>query len=105
MMLVNRELIPRLEGERSPHWENVYFAKLAASHLYEAGKFLAASEQKVADVAPLLARLPTAAQEGYATVRALGPAGGAVSPSTCIGCETTSFTTPNCFPTLRSTRS
>ena len=75
LMLINGELIPRLEGDDSPDWENVYYGKLAASHLYEIGKFLRESEKRVADVSPFVKRLPEQTQSDYAKVSGLGPHG------------------------------
>jgi hypothetical protein len=75
LLFVNRELIPRLQGD-APSWENVYLARLAASHLYEAAKFVGRAESRYGDdLRPFLSRLPDDAKRDYEAVKAVGPGG------------------------------
>ena len=73
LLYVNRELLPGLKGD-APPWENVYLARLAASHLYEASKFLALAERRYGvDLRPFLDRLSDDAKRDYEAVKAVGP--------------------------------
>jgi len=73
LLCVNRELLPRLQGD-APPWENQYFARLAASHLYEASRFLARAERSYGeDLRPFLDGLSDDAKRDYEAVKAVGP--------------------------------
>lgn len=68
VLLVNNHLMPRLQEGGEPGG-NVYFARLGAAHLYEAGKFLSRSERAPA-IGAFIAALDDGARGDYERVRA-----------------------------------
>jgi len=73
LLLVNRWLLPRLEEKiESEAYENVYLARLAASHLYEIANFLERSD-RIPRVQEFIAALDDDVREAYDRVCALGP--------------------------------
>jgi hypothetical protein len=72
LLLVNRWLIPRLNGEvPSEGYENVYLLRLAASHLYEIAVFLRTAE-RWDEVSAFVAGLDAEPRSAYAALLELG---------------------------------
>jgi hypothetical protein len=73
LLLVNRWLLPRLEGTtESAPYEHAYLARLAGSHLFEVAKFLERSD-RIHGVRTLIAELDEETRSAYDQVRAVGP--------------------------------
>jgi hypothetical protein len=70
LLLVNG----RLEGtiDIAPGFENVYDARLAASHLWEAATFLRDANRRFSDIREFVASLPLEAREQYDAALAAG---------------------------------
>jgi hypothetical protein len=67
-------LTEQLEHPDVPAWSNVYLIRLVASHLHEAGKFLAESERKLGtELTEFLGGLSMGGRRDYETVKSLWP--------------------------------
>jgi hypothetical protein len=76
LLLVNRWLVPRLQGEvpSEPH-ENFYLGRLAAANLFEAATFLRKSDRQLEVVRDFVATLDEEAQETYRDLLLIGDGG------------------------------
>lgn len=77
LLLVNRWLIPRLQGEvaAEPH-ETFHLGRMAAAHLFEAATFLRKSDKRLAVVRDFVAKLDEEeARAAYADLLEIGDGG------------------------------
>jgi hypothetical protein len=76
LLLINRWLIPRLQGEviAEPH-ETFHLGRLAAAHLFEAATFLRKSDKQLAVVRDFVAKLDEEPRAAYADLLAIGEGG------------------------------
>lgn len=70
LLLVNRRLEATVD--EAPDFENVYNARLAASHLWEVAVFLREADRRFEEVRDFVADLPEEARKQYAAVRMAG---------------------------------
>lgn len=70
--LVNRWLVPKLEGEEaSEGYEHLYLARLASLHLFEAATFLRQAD-RFPEIQAFVAQLDLEAQDAYQALLAIG---------------------------------
>jgi hypothetical protein len=75
LILVNRWLLPKLEGQvPAEGYENVYLAKVAGSHLFEVATFLERSDH-IEEVRQFVDGLDAEAQEAYRALKEIGKGG------------------------------